>query len=151
MFIEDHSRYTWVYKVKSKSEVVDVFKRLYADTAIIRSKHPLCCIRRDNAGENMSNALKTWLTDNGIRSESSTPFEPWQNGRAEVQIRILCNIARSNMIASGLTCKFWARAIFYAADISNIQYKSDLKMSPHQSLLGTKSDVSKYQQIGVEC
>ena len=151
VFVDDHSRYTWVYTVKTKSEVIDVFKRFYADTAIIRSKHPLCCIRRDNAGENMSNALKTWLTDNGIRSETSTPFEPWQNGRAEVQIRILCNIARTNMIASGLTGKFWARAIFYAADISNIQYRSDLKMSPHQSLLGTKPDVSKCQPFGVEC
>jgi hypothetical protein len=127
VLIDDHSRYTWVYMVKSKSEVVEVFKRFYADTAIICSKHPLCCIQRDNAVENISNALKTWLTDNGIHSESSTPFEHWQNCRAEVQICILCNIARTNMIASVLTSKFWAQAIFYAADISNIQYRSDLK------------------------
>ena len=151
VFVDDHSRYTWVYTVKNKSEVIDVFKKFYADTAILRSKHPLCCIRRDNAGENMSIALKNWLTDNGIRSESSTPHEPWQNGRAEVQIRILCNIARTDMIASGLTGKLWARAIFYAADISNIQYRPDLKMSPHQSLFGTKPDVSECQPFGVEC
>ena len=137
--------------MKNKSEVLDVFKRFYADTAIIRSKQPLCCIRRDNAGENMSTALKNWLIEKGIRSESSTPFEPWQNGRAEVMIRVLCNIARTNMIASGLTGKFWARAIFYAADISNLQYRSDLKMSAHQSLFGTKPDVRKCQPFGVEC
>jgi len=65
--------------------------------------------------------LKNWLTDKGIRSESLTPREPWQNGRAEVQIHVLlCNIAPTNLIASGLTGKFWARAIFYAADISNL-------------------------------
>jgi hypothetical protein len=151
VFVDDHSRYTWVYTVKNKSEVFDMFKRFYADTAIVRSKYPLCCVRRDNAGENMSNALKSWLLDNGIRSESSTPHEPWQNGRAEVQIRVLCNLARTNMIASGLTGKFWARAIFYAADILNIQYRADLKMSPHQSLYGTKPDVSKCQPFGVEC
>jgi hypothetical protein len=151
VFVDDHSHYTWVYTVKNKSEVVDVFKKFYADTAIIRSKYPLCCIRRDNAGENMSADLKKWLTDNGIRSESSTPFEPWQNGRAEVQIRVLCNLARTNMIASGLTGKFWARAIFYAADILNIQYRADLKMSPHECLFGTKPDVSKCQPFGVEC
>jgi hypothetical protein len=151
VFVDDHSRYTWVYTVKNKSEVLDIFKKFYADTAIIRSKNPLCCIRRDNAGENMSADLKQWLTDNGIRSESSTPFEPWQNGRAEVQIRVLCNLARTNMIASGLTGKFWARAIFYAADILNIQYRADLQMSPHESLFGTKPDVSKCQPFGVEC
>ena len=151
VFVDDHSRYTWVYTVKNKSDVFDMFQKFYADTAIIRSKYPLCCIRRDNAGENMSNALKNWLTDKGVRSESSTPHEPWQNGRAEVQIRVLCNLARTNMIASGLTGKFWARAIFYAADILNIQYRADLKMSPHQSLYGTKPDVSKCQPFGVEC
>ena len=41
------------------------------------------------------------------------------------------------MIASGLTGKFWARAIFYAADISNIQYRPDLKMSPHHTYIQT--------------
>ncbi len=52
------------------------------------------------------------------------------------------------MIASG---KFWARAIFYAADILNIQYRADLQMSPHESLFGTKPDVSKCQPFEVEC
>ena len=33
------------------------------------------------------------------------------------------------MIASGRTGKFWAQAIFYAADISNIQYRSELVQS----------------------
>ncbi len=120
-------------------------------TAIIRSKYPLYCIRRDNADENMSADFKKWLTDNGIRSESLTPFEPWQNGRAEVQIRVLCNLPRTNMIASGLTGKFWALAIFYAADILNLQYLADLKMSPQECLFRTKPDVSKCQPFGVEC
>ncbi len=80
VFADDHSRYTWGYTVKNKSEVIGVFKKFYADTAIIHSKYPLCCIHCDSAGENMSAALKSWLTDKGIRSESLTPFEPWQNG-----------------------------------------------------------------------
>ena len=151
VLVDDHSRYTWVYTVKNKSDVFDVLKKFYADTAIIRSKHPLCCFRRDNAGENFSAAALKWMTDNGIKSSSSTPHEPWQNARAEVQIRVLCNVARTNMIASGLTGKFWARAIFYAADIINIQYRADLKMSPYQKLFGSQPDVSKCQPFGVEC
>ena len=151
VLVDDHSRYTWVYTVKNKSDVFDVLKKFYADTAIIRSKHPLCCFHRDNAGENFSAAALKWMIDNGIKSSSSTPHEPWQNARAEVQIRVLCNVARTNMIASGLTGKFWARAIFYAADIINIQYRADLKMSPHQKLFGSQPDVSKCQPFGVEC
>ena len=91
------------------------------------------------------------MTDNGIKSSSSTLHEPWQNGRAEYQIRVLLIIARTDMIASGLTGKFWARAIFYAADISNIKYRADLKMSPHESLYETKPDVTKSKPFGIEC
>jgi hypothetical protein len=136
--------------VKNKSDEFDVLKKFYADTAIIRSNHPLCCFR-DNAGENCSAAALKWTTDNCIKSSSSTPHEPWQNVRAEVQIRVLCNVAQTNMIASGLTGKFWARAIFYAADIINIQYIADLKMSPYKKLFGSRSDVSKCQPFGVKC
>jgi len=60
-------------------------------------------------------------------------------------------LPRRDTITSGLTGKFWARAIFYAADILNIQYRADLKMSPHEALFGTKPDVSKCQPFGVEC
>ena len=151
VLIDDCTRYTWVYTIKKKSELFDVLKKFFADTAIIRSKHPLCCFHRDNAGENFSAEVKKWMTDNGIKSSSSTPHEPWQNGRAEVQIRVLLNVARTNMIASGLTGKFWARAVFYAADISNMQYRADLKKSPHESLYGTKPDVSNCQPFGQEC
>ena len=56
------------------------------------------------------------MTDNGIKCSSSTPYEQWQNGRAEVQIRVLLNIVSTNMTASGLRGKFWARAILYAAE-----------------------------------
>jgi hypothetical protein len=112
------------------------------DTAIIRSKHPLCCFRRDNAGENFSAAVQKKMTENGIRSSSSTLHESWQNTRAEVQIRVLCNIARTNMISSCLTGKFWARAIFYAADILNIQYRTNLKTMSHKKVFGCQQDVS---------
>jgi hypothetical protein len=55
------------------------------------------------------------------------------------------------MIASGLTGKFWALAMFHAADILNIQYRADLKLSSHECLFGTKPDVSKCQPFGAEC
>ena len=46
-----------------------------------------------------------------------------------------------------LTGKFWAHAIFYAADILKIQYRVNLKMSPHESLCGTKPDIGKCKPL----
>ena len=64
--------------LKDKSEMHDVLKQFVADTALIRKDYPLYCLRRDNAGENVSQALEAWLREKGIRSEKSTPHEPWQ-------------------------------------------------------------------------
>ncbi len=76
-------------------------KQFVADTARIRKDSLLCCLRRDNAGENVSQALEAWLRYKGIGLEKSTPHEPWQNCKAENHMKVLCNI-RTNMVVSGL-------------------------------------------------
>ena len=55
------------------------------------------------------------------------------------------------MVASGLSGKYWARAITYAADISNIQYRADLKKSPFEALHKQIPNLSHFQPFGVEC
>ena len=67
---------------------------------------------------------------------ASSPLRQLRTARgrtvgAEVQIQVLLNISCTNTTATGLTGKFYARAIFYAADIASMQYRVDLKMSPH--------------------
>ena len=151
VFVDHFTRYCWVYMLKEKSEMPEIVKQFVADTALIRKDYPLRCLRRDNAGENVSQHLEGWLRDKGIRSEKSTPHEPWQNGKAENHIKVLCNIARTNMIASGLAGRYWARAITYAADVSNVQYRADLKMSPFEALHKQKPNLSHFQPFGVEC
>ena len=53
------------------------------------------------------------------------------------------------MIASGLAGRYWARAITYAADVSNVQYRADLKMSPFEALHKQKPNLSHFQPFGV--
>ena len=65
VFVDHYSRYCWVYMLKDKSEMPEIVKQFVADTALIRKNHPLCCLRRDNAGENVSQALEAWLRDKG--------------------------------------------------------------------------------------
>ena len=51
--------------------------------------------------------------------------------------------------SSVVTQSKMAQAIFYTADVLNIQYRADAKMS-RQSLHETKLDVSECQPLGVE-
>lgn len=49
-FIDDHSRKTWIYTLKMKDQVFDVFKQFYA-LAERQTRKKLKCIRLDNGGE----------------------------------------------------------------------------------------------------
>jgi len=151
IFVDDHSHYSWLAFIKSKSEVFEQVKRFFADTALIRKKFPWCCLRCDNAGENTSDVMRAWLIEHGIRFETSTPHEPWQNGRVEVHIRHLANIARTIMISSGLKGAFWARAFSYANDVSNVQPRASMTMSPYEAVHGRKPNLAHFHPFGVEC
>ncbi len=102
VLVDDHTMYTWVYTVKNKPDVFDVLNKLYADTAITLSKHPLCCFCWDNAGENFAAAMlkmDDWQRNQFVNINSTRTLAERQ-GR--IQIRVLCNIAWTNMMASGL-------------------------------------------------
>jgi hypothetical protein len=108
VLIDDCTRYSCVYTVNNKSNILKRFTTSYADTAIIRSKHQLCCFWQDNAWENFSHAAMKWMNDHDIKSESWTPHEPWQNGRAAVQ----CTLHRKRPFRMGhlflgfLNCRY---------------------------------------------
>jgi len=91
-----------------------------------------------------------WLDKRQIRSETSNPYEPWQNGLAERMIQTINSIARGVMIDSGLDGRFWFLALQYATRIHNIQYSAVLDSSPYLVMHGSKPDVSRDHQFGVE-
>ena len=43
IFVDDHSHFSWLFFIQSKSEVLDHVKRFFADTALIRKKYPWYC------------------------------------------------------------------------------------------------------------
>jgi hypothetical protein len=151
IFVDDHSHFSWLFFIQSKSEVLDHVKRFFADTALIRKKFPWCCLRCDNAGENTSDSIRNWYVEKGIRLETSTPHEPWQNGRVESHINHLSNIARTVMNSSGLKGSFWARAYSYANDVSNVQPRASMNTTPYEVIYGRKPNLTHFQPFGIEC
>jgi hypothetical protein len=117
-FIDDHSRKVWVYFLKQKSEVYEVFKKWKAmvenETGLKIKK-----LRSDNGGEYEDTGFKRLCFENGIRLERTVPGTPQQNGVAERMNRTLTERARSMRIQSGLPKQFWAEAINTAAYLIN--------------------------------
>src|SRR6218665_3477407 len=82
------------------------------------AKHPKK-IRSDRGGEYTEERLQTFLKDEGIQAELTTPYTPQQNGYAERNNRSLVEMTRCILNDSGLPKKFWGGAIMTANHLQN--------------------------------
>ena len=74
-FIDDYSRRTWVYFLKLKSEVFNMFLA-YKDLVEKKSGHRIMKLRSDNGGEYVNNKFTTFCTEQGIQQHHTIPYTP---------------------------------------------------------------------------
>jgi transposase InsO family protein len=70
-FIDDYSRKTWVYFLKSKDEVLGMFKEFKALVENLFERK-IKIRRSDNGGEYTSNEFESFCRDAGIKKELTT-------------------------------------------------------------------------------
>ena len=146
-FIDDYSRYTLTYFLKSNDEVLEKFKEFvnYVNTLGKKVKVP----RSDNGGEYCSKTFQDYLKEHGIQHQTTVPYNPEQNGTAERMNRTLLESARSMMFHAGMPKEFWAEAIHIATYVHNRSPTSSLKdVTPFERLFGQKPDVSNLRVFG---
>ena len=86
-FIDDHSRKTWVYLLKTKNQVLEVFKQ-FLSLVERQTGKKLKCIRTDNGGE-YTGPFHAYCKEHGIRHQMTPPKTPQLNGLAERMNRTL--------------------------------------------------------------
>ena len=93
-FIDDYSRYVWVYFMKEKSETLAKFKefKLMVESEV-GSK--IQCLRTDNGGEYISDEFSSYLVQCKIRRQLTCPNTPQQNAIAERKNKHLVEVCKS--------------------------------------------------------
>ena len=81
-FIDDATRYVWMYVLKSKDQVFEEFLEWKAQVEN-SSGQKLKTLRTDNGGEYTSKEFTAYLKKEGVRHELTVPKTPQQNGVAE--------------------------------------------------------------------
>ena len=104
-FIDDYSKYGYIYLLRRTSECFDKFKEFKAET---EKRHGIYIksLRSDRGGEYLSNDFISYLSEQGITSQMSAPRTPQQNGVAERRNRTLLEMVRSMMSYSDLPHSF---------------------------------------------
>ena len=76
-------------------------------------------IRTDNGGEYTSHAFETYLQENGIKHQTTIPYNPPQNDVAERMNRTLLNMVRSMMFFKNVKLMFWGEVVLCTEYIRN--------------------------------
>lgn len=117
-FIDDWSRFTIIYTVRSKNQVLECF-RLYEAMVTAKFGRKISRIRSDNGGEYRNEEFEQFCRQKGIQMEFTVPYTPEQNGVSERMNRTLVEKARSMLIGSGVDKQFWCEAVETAAHLVN--------------------------------
>lgn len=117
-FIDDHSRYCWLYAIRAKSEVFFTFRNWMA---MVEKQHRrrFKVLQSENGGEYLSNVMKQFLHSRGIVQRLTTLSNPHQNGIAERLNRTLIELVRAMLFQKGLSKSFLAGEINGAGHIRN--------------------------------
>ena len=87
-FIDDASRFCYVYLLKSKDEALDSFKK-YKSEVENQLEKKVKALRSDRGMEYCSNEFDTFCEENGIIHQTTAAYTPQQNGIAERKNRTL--------------------------------------------------------------
>ncbi|GJV72017.1 retrovirus-related pol polyprotein from transposon TNT 1-94 [Tanacetum coccineum] len=89
-FIDDFTRYTWIYLMKRRSDFLTVFKEF---RALVKTQHSaiIKCFRCDLGGEYTSNEFVGLLKSDGTIYQTSCTNTPQQNGEAVLTATYVIN------------------------------------------------------------
>jgi transposase InsO family protein len=117
-FIDDYSRRTWIYFLKSKDEVFNKFKEFKALIENL-SERKIKILRSDNGGEYTSKEFVSFCRDVGIKRELTTPYNPQQNGVAERKNRTIMEAVKTMIHDQDIPMCLWAEAVMEVVYVQN--------------------------------
>jgi hypothetical protein len=147
-FIDDYSRKTWLYFLKSKDEVFNKFKEF---KALIENlyERKIKILNSDNGGEYTSKEFENFYKNVGIKRELTTPYNPQQNGVAERKNRTIMEAMKTMIHDQDLPICLWAEAAMTALYVQNQLSHSALGFETSKEMFtGKKPEVNNLKIFG---
>lgn len=147
-FIDDYTRKTFIYFLKTKDLAKEVFKDFKALVENQTGKR-IKILRSDGGGEYINKDYDDYLKKCGIRHQSTNPHTPQQNGVAERMNRTVEERVRCMISDAGLTKGYWAEAAATAVYVINRSPTSALSdVTPEEAWSNKKPDLSHLRVFG---
>ena len=146
-FLDDFSRLSIAIPVPSKASVITTVKNV---TTLLETQagRKLRVVRTDRGGEYLNNELKAFYAGKGIVHETTAPYTPEQNGKAERLNRTLMERVRAMLQDTKLPNSLWAEAVTTANYIRNRSPVNGATKTPLELFFGKKPDISLMRTFG---
>ena len=105
-FINDCTRFCYVYLLKTKYEVLHYFK-VYKAEVQNQLEKKIKCLRSDRGGEYFSNEFSEFCAVHGIIHEMMPPYSPQSNGIAERKNHTLTDLVNAMLETAGQSKEWW--------------------------------------------
>jgi transposase InsO family protein len=146
-FIDDYSRYCWVYFTKRKdaATIRSIYEQ-WQHNAVNKANKPVSFLMTDGGGE-YQKEMATILKDSGTTHLQSPLYSSESNGLAERQNRTLKDTARTMMKQANMPTSFWTKAVKAACDIRNCLLHSSLKgiRSPYRAFFKYEPSLERFK------
>ena len=149
-FIDNYSRYGYLYLIHEKAQALEVFKIFKAEVenklgkkikAVKSDRGGEYYGRYDGSGEQRPGPFAKYLSKCGIIPQYTMPGTPSQNGVAERRNRTLKDMVRSMISHSSLPNSLWGEALKTAVYILNSVPSKAVNKTPYELWTGKKPNI----------
>ncbi|CAI5476555.1 unnamed protein product [Closterium sp. Yama58-4] len=154
LVVDDYTRYTTVFPLRSKGEVPDVLIPWIRAVRLqlhepFHTDLPVLRLHSDRGGEFFSDLLRDFCRGEGILQSFTLPASPQQNGIAERRIGLVVEVARTSMIHAAAPHFLWLFAVRYDEHQLNLWPRVSLpETSPTLRWTGKVADASVFRVWG---
>ena len=146
-FIDDCSRFCYVYTLKHKDEAFEKFI-IFKTEAETQTGKVLKRLRSDRGGEYTGTSFNEFCKSNGIVHEVTLPYTPESNGVAERKNRTFKDMINNMLLNLGLPKYMWGEALNTASHILNRVPLKHMDKTPYELWRGKKTSLKYLRMWG---
>ncbi|RVW49230.1 Retrovirus-related Pol polyprotein from transposon TNT 1-94 [Vitis vinifera] len=151
VFIDDYSRYSWIFPMKSRSEILSIYSN-FAKMVETQFSKRIKTFRSDNALEYTQHAFQALLHSYGTIHHLTCPGTSQQNGRAERKLRHILDTVRALLLSAKIPAPFWGEASLHAVHaINRIPSTVIHNQTPYERLFGSPPNYHHLRSFGSAC
>jgi hypothetical protein len=148
LFIDDHSRKTWIYFLKIKDGVLARFQEFKAQVENLTGRR-IKVFRSDNGREYTFRDFNHFCIEAGIKREYIVPYNPQQNEVAKKKNRSIVEATKAMIHDQNLPMIMWAEASLTTVYIQNTSPHKIMKnMTLEEAFTGVKPEVGHFKIFG---